>query len=85
MLQKNMQFYCTYLIWQLKTQKDLELQRLGLMRDAWKDLIRPQIALKREHLTEENAQLSEAMFRKAEPPRVSWRPVGLSQAATVVA
>ena len=46
-------------------QKDLEIQRLGLMRDVWKDLIRPQIALKREHLTEENAQISEAMFRKA--------------------
>lgn len=48
-----------------QTQKELELQRLGLMRDAWKDLIRPQIALKREQLVEENAQLSEAMFRKA--------------------
>lgn len=48
-----------------QTQKELELQRLGLMRDAWKDLIRPQIALKREQLVDENAQLSEAMFRKA--------------------
>ena len=48
-----------------QTQRDLELKRLGLMRDAWKDLIRPQIALKREQLVEENAHLSEAMFRKA--------------------
>jgi len=48
-----------------QTQKDLESLRLGLMRDAWKDLIRPQIALKREHLTEENNQLAEAMIRKA--------------------
>lgn len=48
-----------------QSQKDLEIQRLGLMRDAWKDLIRPQIALKREHLTEENSQLAEAMIRKA--------------------
>lgn len=47
------------------TQKDVEIQRLGLMRDAWKDLIRPQITLKREHLTQENAQLAEAMIRKA--------------------
>lgn len=48
-----------------QAQKELEIQRLGLMRDAWKDLIRPQIKLRREHLNEENAQLSEAMFRKA--------------------
>lgn len=48
-----------------QSQKDLELQRLGLMRDAWKDLIRPQITLKREHLSEENTQLSQAMIRKA--------------------
>jgi DNA sulfur modification protein DndD len=46
-------------------QKELEIQRLGLMRDAWKDLIRPQITLKREHLTQENTQLAEAMIRKA--------------------
>jgi DNA sulfur modification protein DndD len=48
-----------------QTQKELELQRLGLMRDAWKELIRPQIGLKREQLVGENAQISEAMFRKA--------------------
>lgn len=48
-----------------QTQKDLEIQRLGLIRDVWKDLIRPQIALKREHLTQENSQLAEAMIRKA--------------------
>jgi DNA sulfur modification protein DndD len=48
-----------------QTQKELETQRLGLMRDAWKDLIRPQIALKREHLADENNQLAEAMIRKA--------------------
>lgn len=48
-----------------QTQRELELQRLGLMRDAWKDLIRPQIALKREQLVEENAQFSKAMFRQA--------------------
>ena len=47
------------------TQKELEIRRLGLMRDAWKDLIRPQITLKREHLTQENTQLAEAMIRKA--------------------
>jgi DNA sulfur modification protein DndD len=48
-----------------QTQKDLEIQRLGLMRDAWKDFIRPQITLKRDHLTEENNKLAEAMIRKA--------------------
>lgn len=48
-----------------QAQKELEIQRLLLMRDAWKDLIRPQIALKRDHLTEENNQLAEAMIRKA--------------------
>jgi DNA sulfur modification protein DndD len=46
-------------------QKELEIQRLGLIRDAWKDLIRPQIALKQVHLTEENNQLAETMIRKA--------------------
>jgi len=48
-----------------QNQKELEIQRLGLMRDAWKDLIRPQIYLKRKHLTEENNQLAEAMIRKS--------------------
>ena len=46
-------------------QKELEIERLALIRDAWKDLIRPQIALKREHLMEENNRLSDAMIQRA--------------------
>lgn len=46
-------------------QKELEIERLVLIRDAWKDLIRPQISLKRERLLEENNQLSDAMIHRA--------------------
>jgi DNA sulfur modification protein DndD len=46
-------------------QKELENQRLDLMRNVWKDLIRPQIALKREHLMGVNNEFAEIMIRKA--------------------
>lgn len=46
-------------------QKDIERERLALIRDAWKDLIRPQIELKRNQLMEENNQLSDNMIQRA--------------------
>lgn len=46
-------------------QKDLENERLGLIRYAWKDLIRQQVTLKREHLLEENNRLTDAIIQQA--------------------
>lgn len=46
-------------------QKILESERLGLIRDAWRDLIRPQITAKRDQLMEENNLLSDAMILQA--------------------
>lgn len=46
-------------------QKILESERLGLIRDAWRDLIRPQITAKRDQLMKENNLLSDAMIQQA--------------------
>lgn len=50
-------------------QKEAEIERLALMRDAWKDLIRPQIQLKREHLTDEINMISDQMIQRARMER----------------
>lgn len=46
-------------------QKTLESERLGLIRDVWRDLIRSQITTKRDQLMEENNFLSDAMIQQA--------------------
>ena len=46
-------------------QREAETERLILMRDAWKDLIRPQIALKRQHLADQIETLSDQLIQRA--------------------
>ena len=43
-------------------QDQLNAERLGHIKDAWRELVRPLLTLKRQHLHQENAQLTEQMF-----------------------
>lgn len=46
-------------------QKDVEVERLALIRDVWKDLIRPQISLRKEQLVDENSKITDAVIHRA--------------------
>lgn len=43
----------------LRRQRELEDQRLLLLRDAWRDVLRPHLSLKREHLQQQYSQINE--------------------------
>lgn len=45
--------------------KDLSAERLGLFRDAWKELLRPQLELKREHVLQEVSQVESEISRRS--------------------
>src|SRR5690606_23297060 len=46
-------------------QQQLQAERLSLMRDAWRDLLRPKLSLRRDHLLHEMEQVTAAMSRRA--------------------
>lgn len=45
-------------------QDALTIERLGLIRDAWKELLRPQLTLKREHLHEANERITTQIIER---------------------
>jgi DNA sulfur modification protein DndD len=45
-------------------QDELHQQRLGLVKDAWKELLRPLLTLKREHTQEEHTQFTSQMLAR---------------------
>ncbi len=47
-----------------KQQDQFNSERLVHIKDAWRELVRPLLTLKREHLHQENAKLAEKMFAK---------------------
>lgn len=46
-------------------QDELQQQRLRLVRDAWKEVLRPLLTLKREHIQDANAKFAEEMLARA--------------------
>ncbi|MGK3495661.1 AAA family ATPase [Citrobacter youngae] len=48
-----------------KRQDELQQERLGLVRDAWKEVLRPLLTLKREHIQDESAKLTNQMYTRA--------------------
>ncbi|MEN1961183.1 AAA family ATPase [Luteimonas sp. MJ246] len=46
-------------------QERLTVARLGFMRDAWRDLLRPKLMLHREHLSNQRDQTTQAMAERA--------------------
>lgn len=47
-----------------KRQDELRQQRLGLVRDAWREVLRPLLTLKREHIQNENSNLTAQMLAR---------------------
>lgn len=47
-----------------KRQDELQQQRLGLVRDAWKEVLRPLLALKREHIQDEHLKFTSQMLAR---------------------
>lgn len=47
-----------------KRQDELQLQRLGLVRDAWKEVLRPLLTLKREHVQDEHSKFTDQMLAR---------------------
>jgi DNA sulfur modification protein DndD len=45
-------------------QDELQKQRLGLVRDAWKEVLRPLLTLKREHIQDEHSQFTSQMLAR---------------------
>ena len=45
-----------------KRQNELQQQRLGLVRDAWKEVLRPLLTLKRDHIQEEHSKFTSQML-----------------------
>ncbi|HAV1922609.1 AAA family ATPase [Enterobacter cloacae] len=48
-----------------KRQDELQQQRLRLVRDAWKEVLRPLLTLKREHLHDEHLKFTKQMLARA--------------------
>ncbi|WP_213956747.1 MULTISPECIES: AAA family ATPase [unclassified Variovorax] len=46
-------------------QDELQQQRLGLVRDAWKEVLRPLLTLKREHIQDALSAVTSQMFARA--------------------
>ncbi|MBW5811525.1 AAA family ATPase [Yersinia kristensenii] len=46
-------------------QDELQQQRLRLVRDAWKEVLRPLLTLKREHIQDENSKFADEMLARA--------------------
>jgi DNA sulfur modification protein DndD len=46
-------------------QADLTTERLALIKDAWRELLRPQLALKYEHLQDSHQQLTEEVIQRS--------------------
>jgi len=47
-----------------KRQDELQLQRLGLVREAWKEVLRPLLTLKREHIQDEHSKFTSQMLAR---------------------
>ena len=47
-----------------KRQDELQQQRLGLVRDAWKEVLRPLLTLKREHIQDEHSKFTSQMLAR---------------------
>lgn len=47
-----------------KRQDELQQQRLGLVKDAWKELLRPLLTIKREHVQEEHSNFTQRMLAR---------------------
>jgi DNA sulfur modification protein DndD len=47
-----------------KRQDELQQQRLGLVRDAWKDVLRPLLTLKRGHIQDEYSKFTAQMLAR---------------------
>ncbi|UAY66758.1 MULTISPECIES: AAA family ATPase [Enterobacter] len=48
-----------------KRQDELQQQRLRLVRDAWKEVLRPLLTLKREHIHDEHLKFTKQMLARA--------------------
>lgn len=48
-----------------KRQDELQQQRLRLVRDAWKEVLRPLLTLKREHIQDEHSKVTNQMLARA--------------------
>jgi DNA sulfur modification protein DndD len=47
-----------------KRQDELQQQRLGLVREAWKEVLRPLLTLKREHIQDEHSKFTAQMLAR---------------------
>jgi DNA sulfur modification protein DndD len=47
-----------------KRQDELQQQRLGLIRDAWREVLRPLLTLKREHIQDEHSKFTSQMLTR---------------------
>lgn len=47
-----------------KRQDELQQQRIGLVKDAWKEVLRPLLTLKREHIQDEHSKFTSQMLAR---------------------
>jgi len=47
-----------------KRQDELHQQRIGLVKDAWKEVLRPLLTLKREHIQDEHSKFTSQMLAR---------------------
>jgi DNA sulfur modification protein DndD len=47
-----------------KRQDELHQQRIGLVKDAWKEVLRPLLTLKREHIQDEHSKFTSQMLSR---------------------
>lgn len=48
----------------VKRQDELQQQRMGLVKDAWKEVLRPLLSLKREHIHAEHSRFTSQMLAR---------------------